>query len=151
MKKLLLGLFVLMVMLFSYITADACSKNCDCGCNNGKACTCIKDDKGNVFRSEVINVDNLGKTDDKCVKKCRFKKFLCKNKCKKEKSVCSNCNEKCKKECKCSCHKSCHKLTKCQKDEKTEIENSCSIEKIKNCQKTQKKKHKFLFWKNKLN
>ena len=72
MKKLFTGLFVICVMMSAFSAAEACSKNCPCGCNKGSACTCIKDDKGNIFRADIIsNFNTKKKTAEKCARKSK--------------------------------------------------------------------------------
>ena len=141
MKKLLAGIFIFSVMLFSVNSAmAACSKKCDCGCKKGQQCTCFKDKKGNCFKTDIINLqanelkaeiaekaENSG--DEQCIKKCS-KKFFKKAEC--------NCKEKCTKDCKCKCHKT----KACDKEIK-----ACPLEQKETCDKSEKKINKLLFWK----
>ena len=117
MKKILTGLMVLSTMLFILNTASACSEECDCGCNDGKQCTCIKDENGICFRPEVINFNPDLNKKQECA-----------------------CSEKCAEDCNCGCHKtdSAEKADKCTKIFECEDHSKCSADCACGCRNEEK-------------
>ena len=120
MKKLLVVFFGCL-MLFLTGSVLACDKDCDCGCQEGKKCTCEK-------------CKCLEDCDCGCHKGEKCTKEDCNCACHKKKC---KCNGDCKCECKCACKegKECTcEDCKCKKSKKS-FKNFFKRNKIKcNCE-----------------
>ena len=148
MKKFMMGLLVICTLLFMSNASMACncgcektkngaeiecSKDCDCGCQNGEECKCAKE-KAQCPKKECCKKCSCGCQNGE---ECKCKKECDKSKCDKEKSLIEEIKSSTsvseeticsKKEC-CKKSKCCKKFKKCKKSKK-DCKKGCPLKKI---------------------
>lgn len=116
MKKLLSLLFGLMIGAMLTNSAYACENckckkkcskhyecvknNCECGCLEGKDCTCPKENQCNCEKCKCSNCKC--QKGEKCNCECCKDKKVC-TKCKVKKDDDNSVNKKCEENCTCGC------------------------------------------------